>query len=141
LKITDIITKQDLGEPYDRLSDFLELDDIVRLEQEYGGRQIMFRRHCADIKADYPELYITLGLEKAGEVMRALGDMRVYFPALRRSASDKIRDLIVTEFNGYNYYQLARKYGYTERNIRHILSASGKIRCRVDENQLSFADL
>jgi hypothetical protein len=38
LNITDIIRKGDLGEPYDRLSDFLEMDDILRLEQGLGGR-------------------------------------------------------------------------------------------------------
>jgi len=139
MKITDMITKQDLGEPYNRLLDFLELEDIVRLEQIYGGQQMQFNRKCTDIKKEYPELY-TFGEKKARKLIRTLGDMRVYFPSLKKSAQDKIKNLIIREFNGYNYNQLARKYGYTERNIRYILQ--GRAKCSpIDENQITLAEL
>jgi hypothetical protein len=140
LKITDIITKQDLGEPYDRLSDFLELEEIVRIEQSYNGQQIKFNRNSDNLVSEYPELVSAVGKEKALKVINTLGNMRVYFPTLKKSASDKIKKLIVAEFNGYNYRQLSRKYGYTERYIRQILSGRPKKK-PVLETQLSLDDI
>ena len=136
MKITDIITKQDLGEPYDRLSEFLELSDIIRLEQEYGGRRVQFRRDCEDVKAEYPELSALLGTQKAALVINALGDMRVYFHSLRKNVLDKIRNLIIREFNGYNYDELSKKFGYTERHIRRIVA--GQPRRPIDRSQMTM---
>lgn len=140
MKITDIIEKQDVGEPYDRLLDFLELEDIVRLEQAYNGQQIKFHRNSENITKDYPELVGALGIEKSRMVIIALGSMRVYFPTLKKSASDKIKRLIISEFNGYNFKHLSRKFGYTERYIRQIVSRQPK-RNPVLENQLSLLDV
>lgn len=140
MKIDDIITKNDLGEPYDRLSEFLELDDIIKLEQEFGGRSVRFRRGCKDVAVEYPELTLILGSEKAGIIIKVLGDICVYFPTLKRNALDKIKLLINADFNGYNYYQLAKKYGYTERHIRRILSGHGKT-TELDERQMSIFEL
>ena len=140
MKITDYISKSDLGEPYDRLSDFLDFSDIIKLEQEYGGRQIKFRKNCADVKSEYPELVILLGVDKARRIINILSGIPTYFPALKSSCRDKIKTLIINEFNGYNYFLLARKYGYSERHIRNIIVKSGKRRHVVDENQLTIFD-
>lgn len=139
MQITDIISKNDLSEPYDRLSDFLTLDEIIRLEQEYGGRQMKFKKSCQDIEKEYPELTIMLGRTKALRVMKMLGGVWTYFPELKRSCLDKIKGLIISEFDGYNYLQLAKKYGYTDRHIRRMLDGKGK-RPKIDENQLSLFD-
>ena len=141
MKITDILDIRDLGEPYDRLSDFLELDEIIKLEQAYGGRQIKFRKNCGDVTAEYPELVATVGIAKAAKVVKIFGGMPTYFPTLKRSCKEKIKSLIFTEFNGYNYLHLARKFGYSERHIRHILAKSGKRRNLVDKEQLSLFDI
>ena len=139
MKITDIISKSDLGEPYDRLSDFLDLDDIVKLEQGYGGRQLKFKRNCQDIKTEYPELIAMLGAKKALKFVQTMGDMWVYFPKLRRSAFKTIEAMIIKEFNGYNYARLAFKYGYTERHIRRIVAGEER-RHKADEHQVSIFD-
>lgn len=137
MKITDIITKQDLGDPYDRLLDFLELEDIVKVEQLYNGRSMRFKRDCKDLKDEYPELLNSLGEEKSKMIIRMLGDMNVYFPTLRRNALDKIRGLIVSEFNGYNQVALARKFGYTERHIRRIVHGI-KVAAEIDSMQMTL---
>jgi hypothetical protein len=139
MKITDIISKSDLGEPYVRLSEFLELDELVKVEQTYGGRQIKFKRGCSDISGEYPELTSMLGMEKAARFINAIGDIWIYFPKLRRSAFDKIKASIINDFKGYNYHRLAQKYGYTERHIRRIVAGAER-RHEMDENQVSLFD-
>jgi len=139
--ISDILTKEDLGEPYDRLSDFLDLGDILKLEQTYGGRQLKLKRDCADITKDYPELANMLGLEKARKVILALGGMWMYFPTIRRSGIGKIRAAIVADFNGGNHATLAKKYGYTERHVRRILGGDNNRGPVILEGQLSLLDI
>ena len=139
MKITDIITKENLNDPYDRLSDFLDLSDIIKLEQEYRGRRIQFRRDCEDVKTEYPELSAMLGIQKASLVINALGDMRIYFHSLRKNTLDTIRSQIIKEFNGYNYCELSKRFGYTERHIRRIISDAGMVRSKnLDNRQLSL---
>jgi len=140
MEITNILTKNDLKEPYDRLVDILELDDILKLEQLYGGRQMKLKRHCADVMTEYPDLVKMLGMVKSKNVLRALGGDWVYFPAIKRSALDTIKKAIAADYNGYNLSTVARKYGYTERHIRRILGG-GKVRSHVLDNQLSLADV
>jgi len=140
MSIANVISKQDLGEPYDRLSDFLELEDIVKLEQACNGQQIKFNRNCDNVHSEYPELTSALGISKAKIVINLLGGMRVYFPTLRKSAADKIKQLIISEFNGYNYRQLAFRFGYSERHIRNLLAGQSK-KPLIHERQLSLEDL
>ena len=139
MNISNFITKEDLGEPYDRLLDFLELEDIVKLESEYKGRQIIFKRNCSNIGEEYPELLVLLGYDKAKKVIRHLGDIRIYFPTLRKAARDKIFARIRKEFNGYNMLELGKRYGYTERNIRNILGKQARTN-EEDKNQVTFDD-
>lgn len=140
MKITEIISKSDLGEPYDRLSDFLDLDDIVKVEQAYSGRQLKFKRDRDDKDGELSKLKTLLGTEKAEKFVMMLGGMWIYFPKLRRSAFDKIKTSIKQEFRGHNYYQLAVKYGYTERHIRRIVADEGKSN-KIHENQMSIFDV
>lgn len=137
-KIAGLISKADLKDPYDRL-DFLGIDEIVRLEQLYGGRQIKFRQACHDAGQEYPELVAALGHDKARMVVKTLRGLWVYFPALRRNCTEKIKSLIKSEFNGYNYAGLAARYGYTERHIRNIVDKSGR-KPTHDENQMTIFD-
>ena len=97
MKIQEIITKKDLGEPYDRLLDFLELEDISKLEQLYNGQNKRFKRYCEDIKNEYPELYYALGKEKGTKVLMMLGDMNIYFPTLKHSTRDTIWTIVKKE--------------------------------------------
>ena len=139
MQITKYITKQDLGDPYDRLADFLELEDIVKLEQLYNGQTIRLKRNTSDIKADYPLLHEILGDRKSRQVIQMLGDIWIYYPTIKRNVGGKIKDLILQENNGYNQVDLSRKYGYTERHIRRILAEAKAP--KIDPNQLKIDDI
>ena len=140
--IANILTKDDLKEPYDRLVDTLELEDILKVEQLYGGRQMKLKRNCTDVEAEYPELAIMLGATKAQKVLRALGGDWTYFPTIRRSASSAIRKAMLADFNGYNLSTVAKTYGYTERHARRIIGSGGKAKnTSVLDGQLTLLDI
>jgi len=139
--ITEFINKEDLQDPYDRLSEFLTFADIIRLEQKFKGKQRKFRKKCTDVADEYPELIELVGLDKAWKIIEELGGTGdVYFPELKRNCLNKIKSLIISECNGYNYSKLADKFGYTERHIRNITSGKIKKQPQRDENQLSIFD-
>ena len=140
MNIADILQKSDLGEPYDRLSEFLELNEIIMVEQLYTGQQVYFRRGCTDVKTEHPELSATIGKDKALLVVKSFGNMRIYFPALRQSAKEKIKRILLTEFNGYNHTALARRYGYSERHIRNMVGG-GKKRPNIMDGQMTLLEL
>jgi len=141
MNLSDMITRKDLGEPYSRLIDFLSLEEIIKIEQLYNGEQIAFAIDSKNINNDYPKLSMLIGEEKTRKFLKTLGGMgRVYFPTLKKSAREKIKNLIFREFNGYNYFELAKRFGYTERHIRHILKDKNKHK-PVDERQMTFADV
>jgi len=140
MKITEIIQKTDLNEPYDRLLDVLDIGDIVKLEQEYNGRQLQFRRSCTDVKSEYPELVAIVGKDKAQSVINILGDMRIYFPTIKRNTLNKIKELIISEFNGYNHTALAKRFGYSERHIRNILGSRNNKYPTLSDNQITISE-
>jgi len=49
------------------------------------------------------------------------GGVNVYVPSLRTIFIKYIENEIRSEFNGFNYGQLAKKYDFTERHIRRII--------------------
>ena len=140
LNIAEILKESDLGEPYDRLIEFLNFGDIANLEKTYGGRQILFKRKSANADEDHPELFRVLGPEKATKTLNALGGLWVYFPSIRHSALSKVYSALKEEYDGYNHQRLARKYGYSERHVRHIVGG-GSNKHRVNENQISLEEL
>jgi len=135
-----MITKDDLGEPYLRLADILDIGEICKLEAALRGRQIRFARYGGDAEKEHPELCLLFGREKAGQVARALGGDFVYFPELRASCREKVKSLIREEFNGYNYIKLAERFGYCERHIRAILGG-GKTRERQMDGQIALDEI
>ncbi len=50
----------------------------------------------------------------------------IYVPSKRTIFGGCIEKQMQSEFNGGNYADLARKYGYTERNVRLIISGRRK---------------
>jgi Mor family transcriptional regulator len=42
MPIEQLITKDDLAEPYDRLASFLSIEQIIEIEKHFGGTAIYF---------------------------------------------------------------------------------------------------
>ena len=131
-----IIDKEDLREPYSSLTPVLRLDEIDMLAQMWQGRQILFSSQLAD-SYTYTELVETFDNEKADRIIDVFRGELVYFPRLK---SATVRDKILRDFTGYNYTELSRKYGYSERYIREIVKCHVKEKNAVLDGQISLFD-
>ncbi len=102
---------------------------------------------CDEIKyEDLPEPYdaiaAELDLESALKLARLFSGERVYFPKYEAVERPLRNKKIITEFNGYNFKQLARKYGITEMAIRQIVADEiVKKQNEPNKDQISFFDL
>lgn len=139
MKWEEVIDRADLGEPYASLN-FLDMDEICRIENYFKGRQIAFKKCINDMEKAYPEICLILGEKKARKIAKTFSGETVYFPEMKRACSEKVRQLILEQFDGNNYGELARKYGYSERHIRRIVK-KGVAQKHIYENQISLFDM
>ena len=82
----------------------------------------------------YRQIAEAIGVDGFYKLAEVVGGATVYIPkpeSLIRPARDAC---IKSEFNGYNHPELAKKYGVTERWVRHICG-EGHL-----EGQLSLLD-
>lgn len=75
-----------------------------------------------DLEGPYDIIAEELGIEAAFVIEKLFRGQQVYFPSFKKANSTRIREMILEEFDGYNYSKLAKKYGFTERHIRTICS-------------------
>ncbi|MBE3574559.1 MAG: DNA-binding protein [Firmicutes bacterium] len=74
-----------------------------------------------DLPASYQPVAEAVGVEAAIRLSMALGGVPVYLPKLERLLQS-IRDRrIVTEFDGANYRELARRYNLSQTRVREII--------------------
>ncbi len=75
-----------------------------------------------DLESPYDVIAEELGLEAAFVIEKLFRGQQVYFPSFKKANATRIKEMILEDFDGYNYAKLARKYGFTERHIRSICS-------------------
>ncbi|MDR2903726.1 MAG: hypothetical protein LBU77_04400 [Clostridiales bacterium] len=116
-----ILTIEDFGEPYDLLDDILDVNEMVKLSEKFGGINIWFKK---DISEDfiYNTLCFMFGKEKSIKIMKRFNNSKIYFSKIRTTAKEKIRTTIVNDYNGYNRIEIAIKYGYSEKQIDRIIA-------------------
>lgn len=73
-----------------------------------------------DLDSPYFEIAEKFGIEVAIGVEQLFHGRQIYFPFLEYVCRDRVHEKIIEECNGYNFVELARKYGYSERHIRRI---------------------
>ena len=66
-----------------------------------------------------------LSMEQMLRIIDTAGGEVLYIPKRHTLEQPLRRDAICREFDGYNFRQLGRKYGLTERRIRAILREEG----------------
>ena len=77
-----------------------------------------------DIGEEYRAVCEVVGLEKGLALARQMGGQRIYVPKLDSLRNQIKYRCIRRDFDGRNYRQLARKYGYTPRWIRQIVNTN-----------------
>lgn len=98
------------------------------------------------VMEDLPEPYLSIaerfGRETALGLMEMFQGSQIYFPKLETVVTDRKKELLLEEFDGYNFKELSQKYGYSERWVRKICEEKvTKERNRPLEGQLIFEEI
>lgn len=120
IEIAQIDTNE-LNDVYCRLANIVELEDVIKLSGVLAGKCITFKRSY-DIENDYKSIVDCVGVVKAKKIIQGFSGEHVYFSSIKKALKKQAHELIRKDFNGYNYNQLAEKYGYTSRYIRNVVS-------------------
>lgn len=95
----------------------LEPENVLRLSSEV----IRMAENDPELLNNiYREISEKLGMDTAMEVYRMFKGQQINFP-VRFFNPDRIRQLIVQEYDGDNVRTLAIKYNYSEKTIRRII--------------------
>ncbi|MCL2699511.1 MAG: hypothetical protein FWE68_04300 [Defluviitaleaceae bacterium] len=74
-----------------------------------------------DIMFPYVNLLEPLGFEGLCAITAELAGTRLYIPSVRSMFRDCIAHEIRKDFNGRNYNELCKSYGYSESTIRYMV--------------------
>lgn len=92
-----------------------------------------------DLDADQQQLAELIGLDKYRNLIKIYGGTSIYVPKPDSFVANARNELIKQEFTGYNFKELAKKYGLTEVWIRSIVSERIKeIKQKPVDGQLSL---
>jgi Mor family transcriptional regulator len=78
-------------------------------------------KHTAFILQPYDIILRTSGFDALSTVCECLGGTTVYIPKLQTVLKRCLEQEARSEFTGFNYTELAHKYGFSERQLRKIV--------------------
>lgn len=92
-----------------------------------------------DLNDEQQQVAELIGLDNFKRLMSVFGGVNLYIPKVDKLERMERNDSIQAEFNGYNFRELAQKYGLTEVSIRSIVSDKVReVRARPMDGQLSL---
>lgn len=77
--------------------------------------------YTEEILPPFDTLISLVGYDAICKMADMLGGSAIYIPTKKRIFNGCIRQQILKDFDGTNYKELARKFGYCERTVRSIL--------------------
>ena len=96
------------------------------------------RVQMSDLDEEQQQVAELIGLDNYKRLVNVFGGLSIYIPkadAWERMARD---EQIRAEFDGYNFKELAGRYGLTEVRIRSIVSEMREVRARPMDGQQSL---
>ena len=78
-------------------------------------------KHPAELMQPYDSLLESVGVDAVLAFAEELGGSTVYVPSARTIFARCLELEAMREFNGTNFTGLAKKYGFTERQIRRMV--------------------
>lgn len=81
----------------------------------------------SDLAGVYKEVAEAVGIDNAYKLYNQFKGLQLMFP-LKFYSSEYVAQQIVSEYDGRNVRDLARKYGYSESRVRQILRDEKKNR-------------
>ena len=82
------------------------------------------QRHPAAILQPYDALMGLEGFDAIYALSENLSGATIYVPSARKIFATCLEMEAAREFNGYNYDALAKKYGFSSRHLRRVLSGA-----------------
>ncbi len=80
----------------------------------------------SDLPLQFKNIAIELGIDKVKVLFKEFGGTSVYFPTEKMIYKDARDRKIISEYNGFNYKELAVKYNMSESYIRYIINRHKK---------------
>lgn len=75
-----------------------------------------------DLKEEQKELAETIGLQSYIKLMKNFGGSNIYIHKPERANIIARNKLIINDFTGYNYRELAKKYNLSKNALKQIIS-------------------
>ena len=92
-----------------------------------------------DLDGEQRQLAETIGIEAYRDLVKQYAGMHIYIPEHETFKANQRNAEIRADFDGYNFRELARKYGLTESSIRRIVEdMRDKIRKAPIEGQTQW---
>ena len=92
-----------------------------------------------DLDGDQRQLAETIGIEAYRDLVKQYAGTHIYVPEHETFKANQRNAQIRKDFDGYNFRELARKYGLTESSIRRIVEdMREKIRKAPMEGQVKL---
>lgn len=92
-----------------------------------------------DLNEVWQQIAGIIGMDNVKKLFEEFPGANVYFPKLDDLERSHRNKHIRAEFNGYNFRELAKKYGLTEVSIRNIVSDRVReIRAQPLDGQMSL---
>ena len=92
-----------------------------------------------DLDGEQRQLAETIGIEAYRDLVKQYAGMHIYIPEHETFKANQRNAEIRADFDGYNFRELARKYGLTESSIRRIVEdMRDKIRKAPIEGQTKW---
>ena len=85
---------------------------------KYELMKELANRYPEDILYPFNNLLEPIGFDGICAVASELGGMSVYIPRAKTIFRDCVIRQLRQDFNGHNYYELCKIYGYCEKTIR-----------------------
>lgn len=73
----------------------------------------------------YKEISMAVGVDAAMKIFHMYKGQQISFP-VHLFSSKRIQDSIVSEYDGANIRELAKKYAYSEKTVRRIIKENLK---------------
>jgi|GEM_PF-608507 len=121
----NLITADDIPQPYSALLEVLTVDEIIKLSNAISGIRVYFKRGSLEETKAFDIISECISYSKAVKLCRIYAGEHIYFTSLDHIRTQKLHETIKAEFNGYNTMTLALRYGYSEYYINSIVNGRG----------------
>lgn len=90
---------------------------------KYELMKELVNRYPEDVMYPFDSLMEHIGFDGICAVAQELGGMRVYIPRAKTIFRECMTRQLRKDFNGHNYLELCKTYGYCEKTIRVLTQA------------------